>query len=251
MSSAGTPSSPRILAVRLGAMGDIIHTLPAVAALKRGHPGSHVTWVVEPQWAPLLEGNPFVDRVLLLRRDSGAGLLRTAGASCVPGQYHLAVDFQGLLKSAVVAAAARPERIFGFHQSQLRERAAALFYSDKIFELRPSTWWTAIAIWPRPPPGACQPPAARLPAAARPPGGRLARGRLRAGLAAGRLAFQAVAGGALSRARRLLRELGIPLVLNGREAAAPAGRGRRRPALFRPGRLDLRHAPRRRRAGRG
>jgi heptosyltransferase-1 len=46
--------------------------------------------------------------------------------------YDFAVDFQGLMKSALAAAFARPERIFGYHQSQVRERVAALFYSDKV-----------------------------------------------------------------------------------------------------------------------
>lgn len=75
MSTAAIPTNPRILVVRLGAMGDIVHTLPAVAALKRSLPGSHLTWVVEPRWAPLLEGNPHIDRVVFLRRHSAAGLL--------------------------------------------------------------------------------------------------------------------------------------------------------------------------------
>ena len=53
-----------------------------MAALKHGQPGSHLTWVVEPQWAPLLEGNPFVDRVLLLRREFGRGAAgQLAGAA--------------------------------------------------------------------------------------------------------------------------------------------------------------------------
>ena len=46
----------RILVVRLGAMGDIIHTLPAVASLKHSLPGSHITWAIAPKWAPLLDG---------------------------------------------------------------------------------------------------------------------------------------------------------------------------------------------------
>jgi heptosyltransferase-1 len=129
MSSAGTPRS--ILAVRLGAMGDIIHTLPAAALLKRVTPGCRLTWVVEPRWAALLEGNPFVDHVLLLRRGSGAGLL-ASWRELRTERYDLAVDFQGLLKSAVVAAAARPARIAGFDRSQLREKAAALFYAETI-----------------------------------------------------------------------------------------------------------------------
>src|ERR1035441_164137 len=62
----------RILVVRLGAMGDIVHALPAVAWLKQSHPDSLLTWLVEPRWAPLLEENPYVDRVVLLRRQSGS-----------------------------------------------------------------------------------------------------------------------------------------------------------------------------------
>lgn len=130
MHNGPKPANGRLLIVRLGAMGDIIHALPAVASLKHSYPGSLLTWVVEPQWAPLLEDNPFIDRVLLLRRGSPDALLESWRElrSC---RYDFAVDFQGLLKSALVASAARPERIFGFHQSQVRERAAALFYSNK------------------------------------------------------------------------------------------------------------------------
>ena len=130
MLNGAKPVSGRILIVRLGAMGDIIHALPAVASLKQSFPGGTVTWAVEPRWAPLLEHNPFVDRVVLLRRDSLRGLNESWRdlRSC---RYDLAVDFQGLLKSALTASAARPLQIFGFHQSQLRERVAALFYSSK------------------------------------------------------------------------------------------------------------------------
>lgn len=130
MFNGAKAGSARILIVRLGAMGDIVHTLPAVASLKHSHPASEVTWVVEPQWAALLEGNPFVDRVVLLRRGALSGLAES-WRELRSQRYDFAVDFQGLIKSALVASAARPERIFGFHQSQLRERAAGLFYSNK------------------------------------------------------------------------------------------------------------------------
>ena len=131
MSIVANPASPAILVVRLGAMGDIIHALPAARALKLGHPGARLAWVVEPKWAPLLEQNPFIDRVLLLRRDTLVGLLGSRRA-LRDTAYQFAVDFQGLLKSALTAFAARPGRIFGFDSSQVRERAAALFYSRKI-----------------------------------------------------------------------------------------------------------------------
>ncbi|HWC97292.1 MAG TPA: glycosyltransferase family 9 protein [Candidatus Sulfopaludibacter sp.] len=129
MSSNGKPSV-RILVVRLGAMGDILHALPAVASLKHNFPGSRLTWLVKPHWAPLLEGNPFVDRLVFLRRDFPAGLYGT-WQELRREEYDFAVDFQGLLQSAALASAAHPERIYGFHQSQVRERAAAIFYSSK------------------------------------------------------------------------------------------------------------------------
>ena len=61
---------PRILVVRLGAMGDIIHTLPAVASIKHSTPFSQITWVVDAKWTPLLDGNPYVDRVIPFDRRS-------------------------------------------------------------------------------------------------------------------------------------------------------------------------------------
>src|SRR3984893_10817271 len=118
----------RILIVRLGAMGDIVHTLPAAAALKAGHPHSRLTWVVEPQWAPLLEMNPFVDRVVPFRRERFFESVRELRAE----RYDFAVDFQGLLKSAVVARLAGPLAIFGFAGGIARERASSLFYSIRV-----------------------------------------------------------------------------------------------------------------------
>jgi heptosyltransferase-1 len=111
-------------------MGDIVHALPAVASLKTGFPGAHLTWVVEPRWASMLEANPFVDRVILLRRRDAAGLVQS-WRELRSERFDLAVDFQGLIKSAVVAAIARPERIFGWDSEQLRERAAGIFYSHR------------------------------------------------------------------------------------------------------------------------
>jgi len=132
MSAAGTADKqPRILVVRLGAMGDILHALPAIASLKNSYPACHLTWAVEPRWTPLLEGNPCVDRLLLLRRGSLFGLLAT-WRELRAARYDFAIDFQGLIKSAVLAWAARPARIYGWQRGQLREPAAAWFYTDRI-----------------------------------------------------------------------------------------------------------------------
>jgi heptosyltransferase-1 len=212
MLTAATSTSSRILVVRLGAMGDIIHALPAVASLKTGFPGSRLTWVVEPKWAPLLEDNPFIDRVVLLRRDTLAGLLES-WRSLRAERYRFAVDFQGLIKSALVAAAARPDRIFGFHHTQLRERAAALFYSHKTISraahvvdqnldlASASGASTLLRTFPLP---------AGRPEGALPPGDFVLASPL-----AGWRAKQWPLEHYHALAARLERELGIPLVLDG------------------------------------
>ncbi len=120
-----------ILIVRLGAMGDIIHALPGAASLKHSFPGARITWVVEPQWVSLLEGNGFVDRIVVFRRREP----RTWGDTrreLRAERYDLAVDFQGLIKSALVAHMAGPERIAGYGSRIVREWPAGLFYSTRV-----------------------------------------------------------------------------------------------------------------------
>lgn len=120
----------RILVVRLSSMGDVIHALPAVASLKHSFPHSHVSWVIRIRWMPLLEENPFVDEVIPFERT----LRGVIGArrKFREHRFDLAIDFQGLIQSALVATAARPDRIVGFHRSQVREKAATLFYSTCV-----------------------------------------------------------------------------------------------------------------------
>jgi heptosyltransferase-1 len=122
---------PRILVVRLGSMGDVIAALPAVASLKHSIPHSKITWVIDPKWSLLLEGNPYVDSVVHLDRRTFTGL-RNAWHALRAAKFDFAVDFQGLVKSALVATLARPERIFGFNAEYARESAASWFYSTKV-----------------------------------------------------------------------------------------------------------------------
>ena len=135
MSRSGTakPASPgpHILVVRVGSMGDIIHALPAAATLKHGFPGSELSWIVQPRWLPLLEGNPYIDRLIPFDRRR----LKSIGEAwrrLRERPYDFAVDFQGLVQSAVIASFAGAERIYGFHQSLIREKIAAAFYSSRI-----------------------------------------------------------------------------------------------------------------------
>jgi heptosyltransferase I len=220
MSTAGNPPDPAILVVRLGAMGDIIHTLPAVRALKLGYPHAPLTWVVEPKWAPLLEQNPFVDRIVTLDRGSFQGLAASHRA-LRQSAYRFAVDFQGLLKSALVAVAAQPEDLRLRPQPGARTRRRDLLSAQNLQRRRP-TWWTAISIWPLPP--ARFATVRRFSAAARPSGRRSPGRRVRTGFPTGGM-------GDRSNGRwriivrwptRLRSELGIPLVLNG-PPGAPFG----------------------------
>jgi len=120
-----------ILVVRLGAMGDVLHALPAVASLKYNFPTARLTWAVDACWAPLLYGNPFIDSVIEIDRKSPHTWWYTRQA-LLRDRYRVAVDFQGLLKSAFVATLARPERIIGFARAEVRERAASFFYSQSV-----------------------------------------------------------------------------------------------------------------------
>src|SRR5882724_10299676 len=119
-----------ILVVRLGAMGDVIHALPAVASLKHSFPHSRLAWVIRPRWMPLLEGNSFVDELIPYERTMQG--IALAWRELRSRRFDLAVDLQGLVQSALVATAARPDKIVGFHQSQVAERPAALFYSTGV-----------------------------------------------------------------------------------------------------------------------
>jgi heptosyltransferase I len=121
----------RILVVRLGAMGDVIHALPAAASLKQSFPRCFLAWAIEPRWMPLLEGNPYLDEVMPVDRTSWRSLLALR-RRLRAAKFDFAVDLQGLIKSALIASAARPERIYGFHRTQVREKAAALIYSNPV-----------------------------------------------------------------------------------------------------------------------
>lgn len=124
-----TPAS-RILVVRLGAMGDVLHTLPAVASLKASFPSSSIVWAIDPKWAPLLDGCPWVEEIIPFdRRDPGS--MRRAWSALRRESFDLAIDFQGLIKSSLLLRAAHAEVRFGFERDQLREPLAGILYDRR------------------------------------------------------------------------------------------------------------------------
>jgi heptosyltransferase-1 len=148
--SARTPPES-LLVIRLGAMGDVVHTLHAVTALRQALPNARIGWIIEERWAELLSANgaphsgvrsplrPVVDfvqavdtkrwRKSLLSRDTQRQIL--AAMNQVRKQrYEVAVDFQGALKSAVIARSTGAAVILGMKRP--REGPARMFYKHQV-----------------------------------------------------------------------------------------------------------------------
>ncbi len=121
----------RILVVRLGAMGDILHAMPAVATLRCSFPGSRISWAVKPRFRELLDGGGLAAEVIPIDRGSYSGV-RDAARRLRAAPFDLAVDFQGLVQSALVAAVAGAAQVVGFDAAHVRERPAALFYTHTV-----------------------------------------------------------------------------------------------------------------------
>lgn len=137
----------RILVIRMGSMGDVIHALPAVAALRSMFPGAEVGWVIEERWAELLclpggqprsPEMPLVDRIHIVntrpwRKQILSGRTWTdilaARSGLRQAEYDVALDFQGAWKSAVAALASGAPIRLGFRHP--REQGAAMFYTRK------------------------------------------------------------------------------------------------------------------------
>jgi heptosyltransferase I len=132
----------RILIVKLGSIGDIVHTLPSLSAIRSALPHAEISWVAERRTCEILKDNPLLDRLIevdtkALKRGlmSGETLraprqqLRRLRASA----FDIALDFQGLLKSASIARLSGARRIFGFSHESLREPASRLLLSKTVF----------------------------------------------------------------------------------------------------------------------
>ncbi len=122
-----------ILVIKPSSLGDVVHTLPAVAMLKRHWPASRLAWLINPEWAPLLEGNPHVDEVVIFPRGQFRGLgswmkIPAWARTMAERKADLVVDFQGLLRSALIARLCRGGEIAGLSDA----REGARFFYDRI-----------------------------------------------------------------------------------------------------------------------
>ncbi len=128
-------SSPRrILIVRLSHLGDVCHALPVFHALRASEPEARLAWVVQPEFAGVLEGLPGLERVFPFDRRGGWRAwrdLRDALREWAPDQT---VDAQGNFKSAFAARLSGAARRSGLHRADWTERHAALLCNDRAPE---------------------------------------------------------------------------------------------------------------------
>jgi len=124
------------LIIKPSSLGDVVHTLPAVALLRDAHPHAEITWVVNPEFAPLLRGNSDVNHVHIFPRREFRGLgaagnlfrwLRTTKLL----RPNLALDFQGLLRSALIAKISRAREIYGMSDA----REGSRWFYDRVAKI--------------------------------------------------------------------------------------------------------------------
>lgn len=141
--SRNRPQKLRLLVVRLGAMGDILHSLPAVTALRQAHPEWMIGWAIEPQWRGLFctdSGQmPLVDQVHMVpaKRWAKSPLnpatlrdIRRVRRELRDMRYDIAVDLQGAVRSAMVARWSKAEHVIG--EAEPREFAAKWLFDERV-----------------------------------------------------------------------------------------------------------------------
>ncbi len=125
-------TGPRILIIRLSAIGDVLVTTPAARALRAAFPDAYIAWAVEPKSAGFLEGNPDIDEVIVWERTTRPvtfGSLLQIRKELRARQFDWAIDFQGLLRSAALGRMSGARRIIGNPKSK---EFAHLFYTDQV-----------------------------------------------------------------------------------------------------------------------
>jgi len=117
----------RILLIKPSSLGDVVHALPAAAALKRRFPGASLTWLVKTQWAGVLEGSSALDNILAVDLSLGGwpGAIRAVRA----GGFDLVVDLQGLFRSAVLGWFSSARVRVGFANGR---EGSPWFYTQRV-----------------------------------------------------------------------------------------------------------------------
>lgn len=129
------------LIIKLSSLGDIIHTLPSFAALKKKLPEAKITWLVEDNGKEILDLVPGLDEVIVIQTRNLRGGIKKSLIEirrlkkALKNKNQIALDFQGLIKSGFFAYLSRAKVRIGFHKKNLREPLASLFYTDRLHEI--------------------------------------------------------------------------------------------------------------------
>ena len=122
--------APSFLVVRLGSLGDVIHAIPAAAALRARYPDARIDWLVDPRYVPVLQLVEGLDETIAIDPRGAVGVSLSTIRKLRRVHYDAVVDLQGLLKSAALARAVGARRVIGFPREHLREPSARIFYSE-------------------------------------------------------------------------------------------------------------------------
>ncbi len=122
---------PRILVVRLSSLGDIVHTLPAVAGLRESFPHAEIVWLTDLQWKPLVESSSIVTEIWAAETRSFSSI-REILVRIRDKQFDTAVDYQGLWKSAGLPFFGGVRRRIGFSSETIREFGVPILYTDRV-----------------------------------------------------------------------------------------------------------------------
>lgn len=126
---------PRILIIRLSAIGDVVRVLPALHCLRETYPNAQIDWVVEKKSAAILSGHPAIDQVLVFERSNdfkaSFKAFRSICKQIRSNRYDIVMDFHGIAKSGLMTAfSGAPER-YGFSRPRSQE-GSYLFTNRKV-----------------------------------------------------------------------------------------------------------------------
>lgn len=119
--SVRLPPSARVCLVMMSAIGDSVHALPVVTALKRHDPSLRLTWILQPGPARLVGGHPDVDEIVLFERSRGIGAYRDIRRKLAGRSFDLVLDLQVYFKASVVTALLDAAVKLGFDRARARD----------------------------------------------------------------------------------------------------------------------------------
>ncbi|HUQ47594.1 MAG TPA: glycosyltransferase family 9 protein [Gemmatimonadaceae bacterium] len=121
----------RVCIVMMSAVGDAVHVLPVINAIKRSYPASHITWVLQAGAASLVRGHPSVDEIILFDRTKGPSAFLDISRELRKKQFDLLIDLQVYFKAGLITAMSGAKRRLGFDFSRARD-ANWLFTTERI-----------------------------------------------------------------------------------------------------------------------